>query len=193
MHQSTSRKLYEYWDARRNGRLAPHRFEIEPAKIASLLPEVFIAECAGPFTYRFRLAGTRICRQFGRELRGADLLALWGIEDRNAFAAMLRQVSRCGAVGHARFQGHADGHRPAKFELVVMPLAHGGEVVTRLLGAITAIDPPSWLSSTPLVRRRLIEAQLLWPDGAPNRTTPGVAGKAAGRFQVLDGGLRTET
>jgi len=192
MHQSTSRKLYEYWDARRNGRMAPHRFEIEPAKIAPLLPEVFIAECAGPFTYRFRLAGTRICRQFGRELRGADLLALWGIEDRNALAAMLRQVSCRGAVGHALFQGHAAGHRQARFEFVVMPLAHGGDVITRLLGAITAIEPPFWLGSTPLVRRRLIEAQVLWPDGAADRIIPGVVGKTAGRFQVVDGGIRNE-
>jgi hypothetical protein len=193
MQQSTSRKLYEYWDARRNGRLAPHRCEIEPAKIVSLLPEVFIAECAGPFTYRFRLAGTRICRQFGRELRGTDLLALWGIEDRNALAAMLRQVSLHGAVGHARFQGHADGHRPARFELVVMPLAHGAEVITRLLGAITAIDPPLWLGAAPLVRRRLIEARLLWPDGAAHLTTLDAVGQSAMRFQVLDGGRRAET
>ena len=62
----------------------------------------------------------------------------------------------------------------------------------RLLGAVTAIEPPSWLGSTPLVRRRLIEAQLLWPDGATKRTTPGVAGTPAGRFQVFDGGLRKE-
>ena len=52
-------------------------FEVEPAKIAALLPETFIAEGAGLLGCRFRLAGTKICEQFGRELRGADLLGLW--------------------------------------------------------------------------------------------------------------------
>jgi hypothetical protein len=170
MQQATSRQLYEYWNVTRNGRAAPHRLEIEPAKIASLLPEVFIAECDGLFTYRFRLAGTKICEQFGRELRGCDFLTLWDIEDRNALAAMLRKVSREGAVGHVLCAGQADANRQAKFELVVMPLAHDGEVVTRLLGAMTAIEPPAWLGSAPLQRQRLLEVQLLWPDEAPSRS-----------------------
>jgi hypothetical protein len=68
MQQPTSRQLYAYWDRVRNGRVAPRRSEVEPAKIAALLPETFIAECAGMLGYRFRLAGTK--RQFGRELRG---------------------------------------------------------------------------------------------------------------------------
>jgi hypothetical protein len=39
---------------------------IEPAKIAALLPEVFIAECAGLLAFRLRLAGTKICEDFPR-------------------------------------------------------------------------------------------------------------------------------
>jgi hypothetical protein len=171
MHQTTSRQLYEYWNGTRNGRVAPHRLEIEPAEIAALLPETFIAECDGLFTYRFRLAGTKICEQFGRELRGSDVLTLWEIEDRNALAALLRLISGHGAVGHVLFHAHAEDGRQAKFELVVMPLAHNDEAITRFLGAITAIDPPFWLGSTPLVRRRLTELHLLWPDGRP-RLTP---------------------
>jgi len=65
MQQPTSRQLYAYWDGIRNGRIAPRRFEIEPARIASLLPETFIAECTGLLGFRFRLAGTKICEHFG--------------------------------------------------------------------------------------------------------------------------------
>ena len=63
------------WDRVRNGRFAPRRFEVEPAKIAALLPETFIAEGAGLLGCRFRLAATKVCEQFGRELRGADPLS----------------------------------------------------------------------------------------------------------------------
>jgi hypothetical protein len=43
----------------RNGRVAPRRFEIEPAKIATLLPQTFIAECEGQLAYRFRSRARR--------------------------------------------------------------------------------------------------------------------------------------
>lgn len=76
----------------RNGRVAPRRFEIEPAKIADILREAFIAECTGLLGFRFRLAHTRICQQFGRELRGVDFLSLWSFQDRDAIASLVRNV-----------------------------------------------------------------------------------------------------
>jgi hypothetical protein len=167
MQQATSRQLYAYWDRVRNGRLAPRRFEIEPARVASLLPETFIAECAGLLSYRFRLAGTRICEQFGRELRGGDLLDLWGPPDRHAFASLLRHVVSEGAAGHVLFDAYSDVNRQAHFELVVMPLIHAGPSINRLLGAITAIEPPFWVGSTPLERLEMVDMHLVWPDGDP--------------------------
>lgn len=197
MQQTTSKQLYAYWDRARNGRVAPRRFEIEPAKIASILSETFIAECEGAVSYRFRLAGTKICEQFGRELRGGDLLALWRPEDRRAFASLLRHVVSGAAAGHALFDAISDTGRRAQFELVVMPLIHAGPAINRLLGAITAIDPPFWLGTAPLVSLEMIELRLIWPDGergsgtAPEdraETTSEVVSLAHGRFRVYQGG-----
>jgi len=123
MQQPTSRQLYAYWDRVRNGRIAPRRFEIEPAKSAALLPETFIAEGVGPLGHRFRLAGTRICEQFGRELRGADLLSLWEDADRDAVAALLRTVFADAAVGYGRFKAYTHTNRQASFEFVLLPTA----------------------------------------------------------------------
>jgi hypothetical protein len=199
--QTTSRQLYAYWDRVRNGRVAPRRFEIEPAKIAALLPETFIAECDGQLAYRFRLAGTKICEQFGRELRGGDLLSLWDIKDRDAFASLLRAVTTDAAIGHVSFHAYSDADRQAKFELLVMPLIHTGAAINRLLGAITAVEPPFWLGSAPLVRQEVIELHLQWPDGAPRAASPQAApaprsaarGEGGGitrkRFRVYEGGV----
>jgi hypothetical protein len=200
MQQSTSRQLYAYWDRVRNGRLAPRRFEIEPAKIASLLPETFIAECSGLRVYRFRLAGTKICEQFGRELRGSDLMSLWGQKDREAFASLLRNVFSDAAVGHVLFHAYTEADRQAKFELVLMPLIHG-QSINRVLGALTAVDPPFWLGAAPLSRQEIIELKLHWPDGAPSFANPSairaehsiggaeVVRLARRRFRVYEGGL----
>ena len=192
MQQPTSRQLYAYWDRVRNGRVAPRRFEIEPAKIAALLPETFIAECAGLLGYRFRLAGTKICEQFGRELRGADLLSLWEQQDREAVAALIHTVFTDAAVGHGMFRAYTRTNRPASFEIVLLPLIHAGEAINRILGAVTAIDPPFWLGAEPLSRQEIVELHLHWPDGAPPLVAEGgaeTARLARPRFRVLEGGL----
>jgi len=191
MQQPTSRQLYAYWDRVRNGRLAPRRFEIEPAKIAALLPETFIAESAGQLGYRFRLAGTKICEQFGRELRGADLLSLWEQEDRESVASLLRSVFTDAAVGHGVFRAYARTNRQAGFEIVLMPLIHTGDTVNRILGAITAIEPPFWLGAEPLLRQEIVELHLHWPDGAPSVPRGGaeIVRLARSRFRVYEGGL----
>jgi hypothetical protein len=195
MQQPTSRQLYAYWDRVRNGRVAPRRFEIEPAKIAKLLPETFIAESCGSLGYRFRLAGTKICEQFRRELRGADLLAFWEASDRDAIASLLGNVFSDGAVGHGRFRAHAINDRQADFELILLPLIHAGESINRILGAITAIDPPFWLGAEPLTRHEVVELNLHWPDGIPAfmaRRGAEIISLPRRRFRILTGGLGGE-
>src|SRR5512143_745418 len=167
MQQPTSRQLYAYWDRVRNGRVAPRRFEIEPARIPTLLPETFIAEGAGLPGFRFRLAGTKICEQFGKELRGIDILSLFDDEGREQLATTLHAVFADGAVGHGSFRSFTGTNRQALFELVLLPLIHTGETINRLLGVITAIEPPFWLGGEPLLRHELVELRLHSPDGPP--------------------------
>jgi hypothetical protein len=191
MQQPTSRQLYAYWDHVRNGRVAPRRFEIEPSMIAAVLPETFIVEGSGALGYRFRLAGTRICEQFGRELRGADLLNLWEGADRDAVASLLRNVVADGVVGHGRFTAYSCTNRQANFEFVLLPLIHTGDTINRVLGAITAIEPPFWLGAEPLLRQEIVELNLHRPDG--HSTLPPPTGEVISigsrRFRVLEGGL----
>jgi len=192
MQQPTSRQLYAYWDRVRNGRVAPRRFEIEPARIPAQLPETFIAESAGALGFRFRLAGTKICEQFGKELRGIDLLSLFDDDDRDRLAAVLHSVFTNGAVGHAVFRSFTAANRQATFEIAVMPLIHSGETINRLLGVITAIEPPFWLGGEQLLRHELIELHLHWPDGPPAHEPPDsaeIVRLSPRRFRVLDGGL----
>lgn len=147
------------------------------------------------------VAGTKICEQFGRELRGGDLLSLWDAKDRDAFASLMRTVTTDAAIGHVSFHAYADADRQAKFELMVMPLIHTGAAINRLPGAITAVEPPFWLGSAALVRQEVIELHLHWPDGAPRAASPqaapsprsGVRSETGGtvrkRFRVYEGGV----
>jgi hypothetical protein len=192
MQQPTSRQLYAYWDKIRNGRIAPPRLEIEPGKIAAILRETFIAECNGLLAFRFRLAGTRVCQQFCRELRGVDFLSLWSIHDRDAIASLARNIVKDGAVGHGIFLARTETDRQAAFEFMLLPLIHTGPSINRMLGSITAIEPPFWLGAEPLISLEITELHLHWPDGVPAFMAAGTtqaARRMRGHLRVVEGGL----
>ncbi len=59
--------LYRYWREKCGKRIMPARRDIDPAEIPALLPYVsIIHKVEGKF--RFRLVGSAVARQFGRDL-----------------------------------------------------------------------------------------------------------------------------
>jgi hypothetical protein len=204
MKQRTSQILYAYWNEVRGERVAPHRFEIEPARIVSVLPETFILERVDCATYRFRLAGTRICEQFGYEFRGTNFLDLWNDGDRNTLERHLATITDHGVVGVFQFEATPGDRRSVRVEVVLLPLIHTGPTCDRLLGAMSTFEAPAWLGTEQLHARRLVGHQLTWPDGRPHplvetnqRQTPFLPQLRGARFvkvdrrqfRVYDGGL----
>lgn len=168
MKEKTSQLLFTYWNEVRGDRVAPRRFEIEPSRIAPVLPETFILEREQRSDYRFRLAGTRVCEQFGREFRGSNLLEMFAESDRETITRLLETVCHEGAVGVLGFRGTDAGNRSVDFEMVLLGLVHTGEAISRVLGAITALQPPGWLGSTPITVLSVTTTSMIWPDGRPH-------------------------
>ena len=54
------------------------------------------------------------------------------------------------------------------FEVLVLPLIHTQERVTRLLGAISARTHEPWLGSEPTKPGRILERSVIWPEGRPH-------------------------
>ena len=154
MKQKTSQILFAYWNEVRGSRVAPRRFEIEPSRISEILPETFILERLDRETYRFRLAGTRICEEFGQELRGTNFLDGWL------------------AAGLVAFEAKSLDGSTAEFELLLLPLMHSQDAIDRFVGAVSAISRPTWLGSQKLMRKRLLKHDLIWPQGRPQPILP---------------------
>ena len=90
MKHSASRELYTYWDDRRGQRSAPERSDIEPGAIRHVLSDSFILAAGDTATgCPFRLAGTRVCALFGRELKGESFVELWDAAVRRTIADLL--------------------------------------------------------------------------------------------------------
>ena len=207
MQQRTSQFLYAYWNEVRGGRFAPRRFDIEPAQLGSILAETFILECDDARNASFRLAGTKICDTFGREFRGGDFFELFEAGDRDTAIQHLGEVRSMGAVLVIEAEATVADHGSVRFEIIVLPLVHTGASISRLLGAITAIDPPSWVGSERLPRLSVTRIQKIWPEGRPQafadnfRDQPALIPELAGArivrvnrrsFRIVDGGLAND-
>ncbi len=169
MNSDTSTQLFAYWNDIRGSRIAPHRFEIEPARIADILAETFVLERDQENTFRFRLAGTHVCDQFGREFRGHDILDMWTGEDRISFERVLRSVAFEGAVGVVSMDASSASGKTTPYEILLLPLVHAGTAITRILGSMSVEDtPPAWLASVPLVSQKIRRVTMIWPDGRPH-------------------------
>ena len=62
--------FYRYWQTKRAGRLMPTRADVDPVEIPHLLPYVTLVEPDGEGFYRYRLMGTAVVQQLGRDLTG---------------------------------------------------------------------------------------------------------------------------
>src|SRR6267154_2402123 len=93
MKQASSRELFGYWAARRGARPAPERGEIEPSAIRRALGDVFILEFERSDGHPFRLAGTRVCALFGRELKNEPFLNIWDARSRVSLANLLDVIA----------------------------------------------------------------------------------------------------
>ncbi len=198
MKQQTTRILFNYWNEVRGPRPAPRRLEIEPARIAAILPESFILERISVSCYRYRLAGTRICEQFGAELRGRNFLDTWNEQDRAQLVGRLAMIVSDAAVGLIEFEV-ATPHGRAAYEAVLVPLIQAGSRIDRILGAISAIDAPEWLGGEQPPRCSLLRHEVIWPERTlpaaptPKLSRPGervarLVNVARRQFRVYEGG-----
>jgi hypothetical protein len=165
--QNTLETLYTYWNGVRAGRLAPRRLEIEPASIAPLLADTFMLERVHDDSFQYRLAGTHVCDTFGGELRGQGFLQDFHENDRAALGRAIRDLTDRGAVVRLATLGISDARHTLDIETILLPLAHAGDSISRILGASIPTSRPPWLGHYKIKKLRLINHDLVWPDGRP--------------------------
>lgn len=166
MKQDGSIKLFHYWNELRDGRPAPKRTEIEPADIKGLLADTFILERDQRGGAIFRLAGTRLCATYGRELKGFSFSSLWRAGDQRMISRLADSVFTQNALVVVAFDGWSEGGRVLEFELLLLPL-EGGEQHQRALGIVSAATRPYWLGADAIVEAALQSVRVLDPDREP--------------------------
>jgi hypothetical protein len=131
----------------------PSREDIEPGAIRRALGDVFMLDLEPGCGHPFRLAGTRMCALFGRELKDAAFFPLWSDVEpiRDLVTTLTNDIS--GVVAHVT--GRNADSDIVGLEMLLLPLGHRGSEPARLLGSLAPLEMPWWLSAKPLTGLRL--------------------------------------
>ena len=148
MKHPTNRALFEHWNDRRGERLAPERAEIDPSAIRSILGDTFVLEI-GRDGAIFRLAGTRLCALFARELKGDNFLKLWQRSGQDAVRELIAVVTeeKVGVVASVTGSTSDDMLLPVGLEMMLLPFAFDTPSEARMIGALAPMSIPYWLGA----------------------------------------------
>ncbi len=128
MKHPSSRELFAHWTERRGPRAEPERGEIEPAAFRKSLGDAFILGTDFGAEPSFRLAGTRVCALFGRELRNEAFAALWPATQQSSVRHLLSLVGGEAAAIIAGARGRTPEGFATDLELLLLPLRHRGKL-----------------------------------------------------------------
>ena len=191
MKHPSTQALFAHWNERRRDRPAPERAEIEPSAIRATLADTFVLSFNTLMHHPFRLAGTRVCALFGRELKGEPFGALWDAPGSRQVAdlAVIVADESVGMVAGAS-GWTAEGHS-VEFELLLLPLRHFGRTHVRMIGALAPLKVPYWLGASPVLALALGAHRYLGGD-AEVLPLPAPVADARARLRrglvVYDGG-----
>jgi len=168
MKHAASRMLFAYWDGARGERAAPERGEIEPGAIRHILADTFILEIGAHGAAEFRLAGTRLCALFGRELRGQPFERLWP-------GHATAEARRCVDIVMDEMSGLVTGHVGATLEgstiileTLLLPLRHGGKTHALALGALSPATIPAWFGLHPIAALKTVSQRVIRTSRIPS-------------------------
>lgn len=149
MKHPSNKDLFAYWNKQRGERLAPSRADIEPTDIRHVLGDAFVLSADHSGNYSFRLAGTRLCALFSRELKGESFTPLWHKSGQTAMRELLHVVmeEKVGVVAGAVGATKDDALLAVNLELMLLPLEGDGRSESRVLGAMGPMAAPYWLGA----------------------------------------------
>jgi hypothetical protein len=187
--------VFEYWNKRRGVRPAPERGEIDPSEIRLALGDTFMLAADFVDQLRFRLAGTRVCALFCREIKGEIFTAAWSEASRKAIEELLAIVNEESVGAVAGLSARTEEGHETELEMLLLPLAHSGHARIRALGVLAPTVPPYWLGMSPVATLELVTLRHIGPDvksqSAPQFGRATEAVRLRHGFVVYSGGRET--
>jgi hypothetical protein len=149
MKHSSTRDLFRYWNDCRGREAAPERNDVDPTAIPRILADTFLLGPGDAAEMKFRLAGTRVCALFNRELRGAEIVPMFRAIDHRALRELIGIVGEEESPAVAGVTGTLANADDIDLEMLLLPLRQRGRGY-RILGVIAPVKRPYWLGMQPV-------------------------------------------
>jgi hypothetical protein len=155
MKHPVSREFFAYWESKRGEARAPERSDVDPSALRELLGDIFVLSYDDAATYPFRVAGTRVCALFGRDVKDQGFPALFARQHRRDIADIIAAVAEDVVPAIAGVTAIAADGSKTHLELLLLPFntrAHCPITLTGVLapfeadhrGTLSDLELTSW-------------------------------------------------
>jgi hypothetical protein len=192
MKHASSRAVYAYCNERGH-RPAPTRGDIDPIAICKALGDTFMLSTDFADQLRVRLAGTRVCALFCREIKGEILADLCADENRHPIEEILSIVTSEQSAAVTGLTERTVDCASIGLEMLLLPLARVGVTSQNgVLGVLAPMTPDDWIGTAPVAEIKLntmrhLGRNLTGHAGAPRAPTVNVSERRHG-FTVYSSG-----
>jgi hypothetical protein len=192
-----SRQLFRYWETLRAEKAYPRREDVDFEAIKAVMPDLVIIERDHlRNSFRYRLAGSRVCALFGANLTGSDVFANWDHFETDVIRRHLEIALSRFQPAVVRMRLTTDRDQQLAAELVVLPVQMQNSNRVQLIGGMFPFRPAAGVGHTVITARELVSARVIWTEhqgtvpSQPDLVFPSVGDRPVTRnFRLIDGGL----
>ena len=172
MRQKKTKQMLDYWmdlylevgnnPENHHRQIWPDRSDIQPSQCPSLLGDMFILETSNG-RVDYRLAGTKLCAMYGRELKRESFGEVFIKQDQQSAENWAIRLAQDDYLALICSLGTTKEGRRLNMETLLLPLSHNGRVGHRVLGITVPCENPAWLGTNPIVDQTIRSVRVLHP------------------------------
>jgi hypothetical protein len=174
--------VLQYWDRLRQGRAIPARADLDPQALHSHIGQCAIVERPARGAVKLRLAGLRLQKLMGSDLRGVPVRSLFTLAHRDRLEGLLEEVFTGPRALTMRLSAAFEGQPLVMADMALLPLSDTRGAVTRALLVMTPQADPVGTPCRFHIRHATLG--LIAPPTASGQTGP-----TRPALRVIQGGL----
>jgi hypothetical protein len=190
-----SRQLFRQWEMLRAERACPTREEFDFAALKLVMPDMVVIDRDYlRDSFKYRLAGTRVCALFNQNLTAGNVMNGWDLFESDVMSRHLLTVVNQQQPAVVRMRLTTDRDQVIATELIALPTQMRESHRIQIIGGLFPFRAAHTLGHTAIVRRELVSARVIWTEHQeplqrlePERAAPPDR-NAQRNFQLIDGG-----
>ena len=187
-----SRRLFSLWETLRAEQAYPTRESFAFDSIKDLMPDLVVLDRDNlRNSFKFRLAGSRVCRIFNENQTGKDALAGWDNFESEVVRKHLTLALTEYQPALVRMRLKSDVAQIVAAEMIVLPVQMRGNNRVQLIGGLFAFRDVGSIGHRAILGRELISARMIWTEHreTPRRLAATLIGRPKfGSFAIINGG-----